>query len=131
MNDLFLIFMYLFDTLILFLSALSSRIHKNLRHGTDKSNFAYKRYFFLFFQFTSKLIMTKFDIIIFATITISVAFASTIPENVNRDNCQYAPGNWIGNGNFLTPCHCQTYGVHWYVEDFSGDATTLAITRYV
>ena len=71
--------------------------------------------------------MTKFDIIIFATITISVAFASTIPENVNRDNCQYAPGNWIGNGNKLTPCHCQTYGVHWYVEDFSGDATTLAM----
>ena len=34
-------------------------------------------------------------------------------------------------GNYLTPCHCQTYGVHWYVEDFSGDATTLAITRYV
>ena len=76
--------------------------------------------------------MAWFDIVIFASVTISVALAKTIPENGNRDNCQYAPGNWIGNGrNIGPPCPCQYTGVHWDVEDFSGDATTLAIIRQV
>ena len=63
---------------------------------------------------------------IFVTSVISVVFANMIPENVNRDNCQYAPGKWIGDGSDRD---CQMLDINWDVEDFSDDATTLAITR--
>ena len=49
-----------------------------------------------------------------------------VPENVNRDNCQYAPGKWIGDGS---DSDCQMHEINWDVDDFSDDATTLAITR--
>ena len=45
------------------------------------------------------------------------------------DNCQYAPGNWIGNGTRHSSFSCKMTNIQWIVEDFSGDATTLAITR--
>ena len=65
-------------------------------------------------------------IVIFVTFVISAAFAKTVFEDVNRDNCQYAPGKWMGDGS---DDHCQMHNINWDVEDFSDDATTLAITR--
>ena len=65
-------------------------------------------------------------IVIFVTFAISVAFANIVPENVIRDNCQYAPGKWIGEGS---DGRCQMHNINWDVEDFSDDATTLAIIR--
>ena len=65
-------------------------------------------------------------IVIFVTFAISVTFANMVPENVNMDNCQYAPGKWIGEGS---DSDCHMYNINWDVEDFSDDATTLAITR--
>ena len=65
-------------------------------------------------------------IVIFVTFVISAAFAKTVFEDVNRDNCQYAPGKWMGDGS---DDHCQMHNINWDVEDFSDDATTLAIIR--
>ena len=62
----------------------------------------------------------KFAIIVLlATVTFTKA-----------DNCQYAPGNWIGDGSASTSgCSCSLKNIQWVVEDFSGDGTTLAITK--
>ena len=65
-------------------------------------------------------------IVIFVTFVISAAFAKTVFEDVNRDTCQYAPGKWMGDGS---DDHCQMHNINWDVEDFSDDATTLAIIR--
>ena len=65
-------------------------------------------------------------IVIFVTFAISIAFAKTVLEDKNRDNCQYAPGKWIGEGS---DGRCQMHNINWDVEDFSDDATTLAIIR--
>ena len=67
--------------------------------------------------------MTK-HFVTFVIFAISVAFANMIHEN--RDNCIYAPGKWIGDGS---DDGCQMHEINWDVEDFSDDATTLAITR--
>ena len=73
--------------------------------------------------------MTKL-FVIFVTFAMSVAFANMVPETVNRDNCQYAPGKWIGDGSSSNQgCVCHLHNINWDVEDFSDDATTLAITR--
>ena len=65
-------------------------------------------------------------IVIFVTFAISAAFAKRVFEDVNRDNCQYAPGKWMGDGS---DDQCQMHNINWDVEDFSEDATTLAIIR--
>ena len=45
--------------------------------------------------------------------------------------CQDAPGTWIGDGRCVTrECHCTLKNIEWVVDDFSGDGTTLGLTRY-
>ena len=58
-------------------------------------------------------------IVLFATVTSTSAA------------CQDAPGTWIGDGRCVTrECHCTLKNIEWVVDDFSGDGTTLGLTRY-
>ena len=46
------------------------------------------------------------------------------------DNCQFAPGNWIGEESSESGCGglCYVHDIQWTIEDFGSG--TLAITRY-
>ena len=61
---------------------------------------------------------------------IKVAIIVLLATFTKADNCQYAPGNWIGDGSAsIAGCSCSLNNIQWVVEDFSGDGTTLAITK--
>merc|ERR1711944_380634 len=57
-------------------------------------------------------------------------FAKELSGSTN--NCIYAPGDWVGEGrHFASLCNewCTIPNIRWKIEDFSGDATSLVLTR--